>query len=54
VHAPGPAATPAHLEKLKAQLVMLKRARYGHSSVKLGGEIDQGEAEIASPRSGGS
>jgi len=26
---------------------MLKRARYGHSSEKLGGEIEQGEAEIA-------
>ena len=27
-------ARTAHLEKLKAQLVMLKGARYGHSSVK--------------------
>jgi transposase len=40
-------ARTAHLEKLKAQLVVLKGARYGHSPEKLGGEIEQGEAEIA-------
>jgi hypothetical protein len=40
-------AKTLHLEKLKAQPVMLKRARYGHASKKLDGEIEQGGAKIA-------
>jgi hypothetical protein len=35
-----------HLEKLKAQLAVLKRARYERSSEKLNGEIEQLELTI--------
>jgi transposase len=39
-------AKTLHLEKLKAQLAVLKRARYGRSSEKLDGEIEQLELTI--------
>jgi transposase len=39
-------AKTLHLEKLKAQLAVLKRARYGRSSEKLDGKIEQLELTI--------
>jgi transposase len=39
-------AKTLHIEKLKAQLAILKRARYGRSSEKLEGEIEQLELMI--------
>src|ERR1039458_7274400 len=39
-------AKTLHIEKLKAQLAVLKRARYGRSSEKIEGEIEQMELLI--------
>jgi hypothetical protein len=39
-------AKSLHIEKLKAQLAILKRARYGRSSEKIEGEIEQMELLI--------
>src|SRR5712671_791991 len=39
-------AKTLHIEKLKAQLALLRRARYGRSSEKLDGEIEQLELLI--------
>jgi transposase len=40
-------AKSLHIEKLKAQLAILKRARYGRSSEKMNGEIEQLELLIS-------
>ena len=46
-------AKTLHIEKLKAQLALLKRARYGRSSEKIEGEIEQLELLIGDLEEGG-
>ena len=46
-------AKTLHVEKLKAQLALLKRARYGRSSEKIEGEIEQLELLIGDLEEGG-
>src|SRR6202521_5930453 len=45
-------AKTLHIEKLKAELAMLRRARYGRSSEKLDGEIEQLELLIGDVEEG--
>src|ERR1700674_2794759 len=45
-------AKTLHIEKLKAELALLRRARYGRSSEKLDGEIEQLELLIGDVEEG--